>query len=179
MENGELVTERENLRLQGGTGSKTGGNQSEKGDEKTAHRDTTRISRMLGTSAFSARSEFSVTTGISQATNCGNTGSCDFAALANSAHDLSIARCRWFEHSRNGAAPRGANRNSEGTARQGSCETQTSYSEELPGKCQAIHVQSPTIRRDRARRRCCALTDLLEDGYFRFIRSCMWIAQFD
>jgi hypothetical protein len=62
LENGELVTERENLRLQGGTGSKTGGNQSEKGDEKRAHRDTTRISRMLGTSAFSARSEFSVTT---------------------------------------------------------------------------------------------------------------------
>jgi hypothetical protein len=62
LENGELVTERENLRLQGGTGSKTGGNQSEKGDEKRAHRDTTRISRMLGTSAFSARTEFSVTT---------------------------------------------------------------------------------------------------------------------
>jgi hypothetical protein len=63
LENGELVTERENLRLQGGTGSKTGGNQSEKGDEKRAHRDTTMISRMLGTPAFSARTEFSVTTG--------------------------------------------------------------------------------------------------------------------
>ena len=38
----------------------------------------------------------------------------------SSADDLSIARCRWFEHSRNGTIPRGANRNSEGTARQSS-----------------------------------------------------------
>src|ERR1700693_1572620 len=59
----ELVAKREDLRLQGGTGSKTGGNQSEKGNEKRAHRDRTRISRMIGTSAFSARTEFSVTTG--------------------------------------------------------------------------------------------------------------------
>src|SRR4029077_20291682 len=104
---------------------------------------------------------------ISQATNRGNAGSCDFAALAHSAHDLSIARCRWFEHSRNGAVPRGANRNSEGTARQSSYEIETSYSEELPGKRQAIHVQSPTgMHRDRARRRCCALTDLLKDQSF-------------
>ena len=44
MENGELVTKREDLRLQGGTGSKTGGDQSEKGDEKRAHPDRTRIS---------------------------------------------------------------------------------------------------------------------------------------
>src|ERR1700720_3938808 len=49
---------------EGDTGSKTGGDQSEKGNKKRAHRDTTRISRMLGTTAFSARTEFSVTTGI-------------------------------------------------------------------------------------------------------------------
>lgn len=53
---------REDLRRQGGTGSKTGGDQSEKGDEKRAHRDSTRISRRIGTSAFSARTAFSVTT---------------------------------------------------------------------------------------------------------------------
>ena len=62
MENCELVTKRENLSLQGGSGSKTGGYQSEKGDEKRAHRDRTRISRMLKTFAFSDRTEFSVTT---------------------------------------------------------------------------------------------------------------------
>jgi hypothetical protein len=64
LENRELVAKREDLRLQGGTGSKTGGNQSEKGNEKRANRDRTRISRMIGTSAFSARTEFSVTTGF-------------------------------------------------------------------------------------------------------------------
>src|SRR5450755_3453332 len=62
LENRELMTKREDLRLQGDTGSKTGGDQSEKGNKKRAHRDTTRISRMLGTTAFSARTEFSVTT---------------------------------------------------------------------------------------------------------------------
>jgi len=51
--------------MQGGTGSKTGGDQSEKGDVKRAHRDATMISRMLGTFALSARTEFSVTTGVS------------------------------------------------------------------------------------------------------------------
>src|ERR1700686_616561 len=56
------MTKREDLRLQGDTGSKTGGDQSEKGNKKRAHRDTTRISRMLGTTAFSARTGFSVTT---------------------------------------------------------------------------------------------------------------------
>jgi A-macroglobulin receptor binding domain len=50
--------------MQGGTGSKTGGDQSEKGDVKRAHRDATMISRMLGTFALSARTEFSVTTGL-------------------------------------------------------------------------------------------------------------------
>ena len=38
LENCKLVTKREDLRLQGSTGSKTGGQQSEKGDEKRAHR---------------------------------------------------------------------------------------------------------------------------------------------
>jgi hypothetical protein len=52
LENRELMTKREDLRLQGDTGSKTGGDQSEKGNKKRAHRDTTRISRMLGTIAF-------------------------------------------------------------------------------------------------------------------------------
>jgi hypothetical protein len=64
LENCELVTKREDLRLQGGTGSKTGGYQSEKGDQKRAHRGSTRTSRMLGTAAFSDRTEFSVITGM-------------------------------------------------------------------------------------------------------------------
>jgi len=38
LENRQLVTKREDLRLKGRTGSKTGGYQSEKGDEKRAHR---------------------------------------------------------------------------------------------------------------------------------------------
>jgi len=38
LENCKLVTKREDLRLQGSSGSKTGGQQSEKGDEKRAHR---------------------------------------------------------------------------------------------------------------------------------------------
>jgi Tol biopolymer transport system component len=38
LENRKLVTKREDLRLQGRTRSKTGGYQSEKGDEKRAHR---------------------------------------------------------------------------------------------------------------------------------------------
>src|ERR1700739_1704824 len=38
LENRQLVTKREDLRLQGRTGSKTGGYQSEKSDEKRAHR---------------------------------------------------------------------------------------------------------------------------------------------
>src|SRR2546429_1753315 len=38
LENRKLVTKREDLRLQGRTGSKTGGYQSEKGDEKRVHR---------------------------------------------------------------------------------------------------------------------------------------------
>jgi hypothetical protein len=63
------MTKREDLRLQGDRGSKTGGDQSEKGNKKRAHRDTTRISRMLGTTAFSARTEFSVTTAGSRDKN--------------------------------------------------------------------------------------------------------------
>ncbi len=44
LENGELMTKRKDLRLQGGTGSKAGGDQREKGDEKRAHRGGNRIS---------------------------------------------------------------------------------------------------------------------------------------
>jgi hypothetical protein len=56
------MTKREDLCLQGDTGSKTGGDQSEKGNKKRAHDDTIRISRMIRTSAFSAPTEFSVIT---------------------------------------------------------------------------------------------------------------------
>jgi len=63
LENRKLVAKREDLRLQGGTGSKTGGYQSEKGDEKRAHRGSHHISQMVGTPVFSDRTEFSVTTG--------------------------------------------------------------------------------------------------------------------
>jgi hypothetical protein len=38
LENRKLVTKREDLRLQGRTGSKTRGHQGKKGDEKRAHR---------------------------------------------------------------------------------------------------------------------------------------------
>ena len=38
LENRQLVTKGKDLRLQGGTGLKTGGYQGEKGDEKRAHR---------------------------------------------------------------------------------------------------------------------------------------------
>src|SRR5271169_6244846 len=38
LENCKLMTQREDLRLQGRTSSKTGGDQSKKGDEKRAHR---------------------------------------------------------------------------------------------------------------------------------------------
>jgi hypothetical protein len=38
LENRQLVTKGKDLRLQGGTGPKTGGYQGEKGDEKRAHR---------------------------------------------------------------------------------------------------------------------------------------------
>jgi hypothetical protein len=41
---GDGATEREDLRLQGDTSSKTGGYQNEKGDGQRAHRDATRIS---------------------------------------------------------------------------------------------------------------------------------------
>ena len=44
LKNRELVTKREDLRLRGGTGSKTGAHQSEKGNEKRAHRGSNRIS---------------------------------------------------------------------------------------------------------------------------------------
>src|ERR1700730_9245348 len=63
----------EDLRLQGDTGSKTGGDQSEKGNKKRAHRDTTRISRMLGTTALSARTRFSVTPASRPTSTCAPT----------------------------------------------------------------------------------------------------------
>ena len=62
LENRKLVTKREDLRLQGRTGSKTGGYQSKKGDEKRAIVVATMISRLIGTSLFSDRTEFSVAT---------------------------------------------------------------------------------------------------------------------
>ena len=63
LENSQLVTKREDLRLQGNTGPKTGDYRSNKGDEKRSHRGSAMISRMIGTSAFSNRTEFSATTG--------------------------------------------------------------------------------------------------------------------
>jgi hypothetical protein len=62
VENGQLVTKSENLRLQGSAGPKSGGDQSKKGEEKRVHRgedyDLTGIVNL----AFSARTEFSVAT---------------------------------------------------------------------------------------------------------------------
>jgi AraC family transcriptional regulator len=62
VENGQLVTKSENLRLQGNAGPKNGGDQSKKGDEKRLHRgdhyDLTGIVNL----AFSARTEFSAAT---------------------------------------------------------------------------------------------------------------------
>jgi hypothetical protein len=40
LQNRELVTKREDLRLEGSTSSKTGGYEREKGDEKRAHRSS-------------------------------------------------------------------------------------------------------------------------------------------
>ena len=64
LENRKLVTKREDLRLQGRTGSKTGGYQSEKGNERELIVVTTMISRLIRTSLFSDWAEFSVTTGV-------------------------------------------------------------------------------------------------------------------
>src|SRR5580704_13304779 len=47
------MTKREDLRLQGDTGSKTGGDQGEKGNKKRAHRDTTRITNARNHCIFS------------------------------------------------------------------------------------------------------------------------------
>jgi hypothetical protein len=59
LKNRELVTKCEDLRLLSGTGSKTGADQSEKGNENRAHWGSKRISGMLGTSTtFSARRSF-------------------------------------------------------------------------------------------------------------------------
>jgi len=62
--NRKLVTKRKDLRLQGGTGSKTGGHQSEKSDEKRAHRGIHDDLTNDQTSVFSDGTEFSVTTGL-------------------------------------------------------------------------------------------------------------------
>jgi len=64
LKNRKLVTKRQDLRLQSGTGSKSGDYQS----EKTATKRelivvTAMLSRMIGTSVFSDGTEFSVTTG--------------------------------------------------------------------------------------------------------------------
>jgi hypothetical protein len=61
LENRQLVTQREDLRLQGRTGSKTGGYQTEKVKRELIV-VSTMISRLIGTSLFSDRTEFSVTT---------------------------------------------------------------------------------------------------------------------
>jgi hypothetical protein len=62
----QLASQREDLRLQGITGPKTGRDQSEKGDERELIVVATIISRMIGTRVFSDRTEFSVTTTISE-----------------------------------------------------------------------------------------------------------------
>ena len=62
MEHRQLVTKGENLSVQGGTGPKTGGEKSERATKTGFIVDETIISRMMGTSAFSYRSEFSVRT---------------------------------------------------------------------------------------------------------------------
>jgi hypothetical protein len=62
LRNRKLVTKCEDLRLQGSMCSKSGGEQSEKGDERELIVVTTMISRMIGTPVFSDRTEYSVTT---------------------------------------------------------------------------------------------------------------------
>jgi len=57
-----LVSQREDLRLQGITGPKTGRDQSEKCDKRKLIVVATIISPMIGTPVFSDRTEFSVTT---------------------------------------------------------------------------------------------------------------------
>ena len=71
VENGQLVTKGENLRLPGGTGPKTGGDQSETSKTELIV-EATMIPRMIITSAFSDRTEFSVSTGGLQTGHSGN-----------------------------------------------------------------------------------------------------------
>ena len=71
VENGQLVTKGKNLRLQGGTGPKTGGDQSETSKTELIV-EATMIPRMIITSAFSDRTEFSVSTGGLQTGHSGN-----------------------------------------------------------------------------------------------------------
>ena len=63
VENGQLVTKSENLRLQCSAGPKNGGDQSKKGDEKEFIVETPMISRGIVNLEFSAWTEFSVATG--------------------------------------------------------------------------------------------------------------------
>ena|SRR5215469_2482780 len=60
-ENCKLVAKREDLRMQGSTRSKSGGNQSEKGNKKRAHRGS-HHNLTTDRNVFSDRTEFSVTT---------------------------------------------------------------------------------------------------------------------
>jgi hypothetical protein len=62
LKNRQLVTKREDLRLQGSTGSKTGDYQSEKATKREFIVVAIMISRMIGTPVFSDRTEFSVIT---------------------------------------------------------------------------------------------------------------------
>jgi Domain of unknown function (DUF756) len=62
LENGQLVTKGEDLRLQRGTGPETGGNTSKKSNKKRAHHGSPMIARTIATSAFSDPTDFSVTT---------------------------------------------------------------------------------------------------------------------
>jgi hypothetical protein len=62
LENRKLATKRENLPLQGGTSSKTGDYQNKRATKIELIVVATMISRMIITSVFSDRTEFSVTT---------------------------------------------------------------------------------------------------------------------
>src|SRR5271167_2392802 len=65
---------REDLRLQGSTGPKTGGYQSKKATNRELIVVATMILRMIGTPVFSDRTEFSVTTGEDWHSGLGSRG---------------------------------------------------------------------------------------------------------
>jgi RNA polymerase sigma factor (sigma-70 family) len=75
---------------------------------------------------------------VSQPRNCRKNRLCNLAALACFAHNVSTARPRGFQHSRNGRFLGSARGNGKGTARKSSREAQGSDQEELPGKRAAI-----------------------------------------